>query len=214
MIAVNADLHHLVLVAILLPERGIGEIHVGGHYPEQLGPPNLVAILRLEHRQILGRHARCQPALVLAEIELAVGLELGHALEVGGRRVADGFHHLVLADRDPAPAVLGVEDPSVHELVPDLVFDLGTVLQSQRGRRLPLAVVDGLLNRRLVGACVDALAVDLADRSGRPEAAPVDAGEDENKHQQGENRPGHLRAVPKCLHHRKNSNSGPVGEEG
>ncbi len=159
----QADLHRLVLVAIALPQRGVGEIHVGGDQAEQLAALDLLPVLRLEGGQVLLGHARREPPLVLAHVELTVGLELGHVPELGRRRGADRVHDLVLADGDPAARVFLVEDAVLDELLPDLIAHLLDVLQPEARGRLALAIVDGLLDHPLVGAGIHALAIDVAD---------------------------------------------------
>ena len=208
------DLGHLVLVAVLLPQLRVGEEHVGGDDPQQLGPLELLAVLRFERRQVLLGHARGEPALILADVELAVGLELGDLLELGGRRVAHGLDDLVLAHGDPAALVLRVEHGVLDELLPDLVPDLRDVLQAEPPGRLALPGVDVLLDDGLKRPQVDALAVDLAHRGlGEQAGGAGDATEVDD--QPGKEREGHdhhqwLGRIPKRLHHMRIRDSGPV----
>ena len=201
------DLHLFVVVAVLLPQRGVGEIHVGGDDAQQLGTANLVAVLGLERRQVLLRHTRREPPLVLAEIELAVGLELRDLLEFRGRRAAHRLDDFIGRHGDAAPAVFGFQHAALDELVPDLVPNLLVVLEPEGPGRLPLAGVDALLNHRLVRAGVDALTVDLPHRRlGKETGAARDTAQVE--HEPGEEREGHddhqrFGGVPKGLHHRR-----------
>ena len=101
------------------------------------------------------RTGRGEPALVLGQVELAVGLELLGADQVLDRLGPHGVDDLVLIDRDAVLLVLRLHDRAVDELVPDLVPDLLGLLQAQAARGLPLLVVDGLLHRGLIGAGID-----------------------------------------------------------
>jgi hypothetical protein len=202
-----------MLVPILLPERRVGEVDVRGDDPEQLRALDLLAILRLERRQVLGPDAGGEPALVLRHVELAVGLELGDVAELRRRRGPQRVDDLVFRDRDAPAAVLGVQHAVLDQLLPDLVLDLVAILQGERCRRFPLPVVDGLPDELLVAPGIHRMAVDLAGRGGPGQAPPVDAGGHEDEHQKSEDGAGHLRTVAEGLHHGNARSSRPGNKE-
>ena len=85
------DLHRLVLVPILLPEGGIGEVDVGGHHAEQLRTLDLVAVLGLERGRYCCATLDVSHRWYFAEIELTVGLKFRDLLEFGRRGGAHGL---------------------------------------------------------------------------------------------------------------------------
>ena len=121
-------------------------------------------------------------------------------------------HDLVGRDGDAAPLVLRFQDAALDELVPHLIPDLLVIFQAQRAGCLALPGVDILLNDRLVGPRVDALAVDLADRGlGQQTGAARDAAQVEHQPgEEGESDDDHQRfgGVAEGLHHRDSRDSG------
>ena len=77
----ETNLHHFMLVPVPLPERSIRQVDVRGHQPEKLGPLELIPILGLEAGEILLGDTGREPALVLGQIKLAIGLEFGDLLK-------------------------------------------------------------------------------------------------------------------------------------
>ena len=165
MIAVSRDLDLLVLVAVLLPERRVREVDVGRDHAEQLGA--LATASRYcasSAGEVLRADAEVSQRWYLPRSnwlsvwnsgtfwnsgggEFRIASTISSSLTVMPRRLYSRLEHTVL-----------------DELLPDLVTDLLVVLEPERARRLPLAGVDALLHHGLVGAGVDAAAVDLADR--------------------------------------------------
>ena len=206
------DTNLLVAVAILLPERGIGEVDVGRHERQEFAAQDLLAHLRAQRLDIGSRARRREPPLILREIELALGLEFGCRGELLRRAGAEQLHHFLLGGLDPVAAVLGVEHPLLDHLFPDPVPDRLEVLERQRCGGLPLGGFRLLLDDRLIGAGVDRLAVDRADGIRRAERAVIHAGEQEGHHEEGEEHHGDLlgKLAAEQLDHRSGRHSSAV----
>ncbi len=156
--------HSLMSVPIRLPQRPVGEVHIGRHDPQQLAPHDLFAILRLELRDVLPADAGVEPPLVFRQIELPLSLELRHVREFLRRAVLDRFCDLLGVGADVAAFELRAHDLFLDQVFPHLISDFLDIVGRKGGAALPLAGVDGLLQDRLVGVDRNRDAVDHPDR--------------------------------------------------
>ena len=113
-----------MLILVDPPQLGIGDVHIAREVLSQLDARNLIAINRLDLREHRAVTRGREELLPLADIELAVGLELRVARDLGGRRVSRHVDDLFVAHPNPKPLVLLPEQRVLSHLIDDLIAEL------------------------------------------------------------------------------------------
>ena len=125
-----------------------------------------------------------QPALVLLEVELPVGLKGGDLLQIGEGNIPDRVGHLVGGHREAPLPVLGLEQNLADRFVPHLVSNFLNLVEPERCPSL-LLLGHGVLNPLVENPDIDRAAIDLPDRPGRENAPGTGAESTQVKDQPG-----------------------------
>ena len=125
------------------PQLGVGDVDIAGEILEQLDARNLLAVHRLDLQQHVAVGRRGEELLPLANIELAVRLELRVAQHLGRRRIVRHRDDLFVADPNAEATVLLLQQRVLDHLIDDLILDLLVLFARQRRGAVLLAILFG-----------------------------------------------------------------------
>ena len=162
----HRDVRHLrrvVRILVHLPESRVAHERAGRNLLEEFLLRNRAAVVALElceQSLRLGLRA-AQEALVLLEIELAVGLQIRQLRVLRRRRELRVLDDLLLCDGDAALLVFVFEQDLGDDFVVRLFLDLRTLIERERMTALLFLGLDRRLECALIVAEWHVLPIDL-----------------------------------------------------